>query len=106
MSAARMVDIKKVLEELCAYCACGNHTYCEERCIEFRNISNLPAFEAERIHYGWWRETEDGDWECTSCKNAVTICVCGKDRTYRMERCPHCGARMAGGKKYGEELSQ
>lgn len=62
-------------------------------------IAAQPTIEAEPIHYGWWRETEDGDWECTSCKNTVTICVCGKDRTSCMTRCPHCGARMGGGQR-------
>ena len=53
--------------------------------------------EAEPVKHGRWVRTEDGDWECTNCKNAVTICVCGKDRTYRMAICPNCGAKMDGG---------
>lgn len=74
--------------------------------IALRCMEQTPTVEAEPAHYSWWQQTEDGEWECVSCKNVVTICVCGKDRTYRMERCPHCGARMVGGKRCGEELNQ
>ena len=70
------------------------------------DVVHMPAEDVEPVQHGWWQQTEDGGWECTNCKNEVTICVCGKDRTYRMERCPHCGARMGGGKKFGEELNQ
>lgn len=57
--------------------------------------------EAEYVKHGRWVETEDGEWECTNCKEAVVICVCGKDVTRRKAVCPNCGAKMDGGADNG-----
>ena len=56
-----------------------------------------PTVKAELVKHGRWVETEDGEWECTNCKDAVVICVCGKDVTRHKAVCPNCGAKMDGG---------
>jgi len=60
-------------------------------------IADQPTIEAEPVKHGRWVETEDGEWECTNCKDAVVICVCGKDVTRHKAVCPNCGAKMDGG---------
>lgn len=40
-----LIDVKDTLTELCKYCIHGNYTHCEDRCVEFRNISKLPTIE-------------------------------------------------------------
>ena len=57
-------------------------------------VSKIPSFNAAPVVHGKWNRTEDGDWECSNCTNAVVVCDCGKDRTYRKPFCPNCGAKM------------
>ena len=60
-------------------------------------LAEQPTIEAEPVKHGRWVETEDGEWECTNCKDAVVICACGKDVTRHKAVCPNCGAKMDGG---------
>lgn len=42
----RLGDLDKALEELCKYCSCGSYESCENRCVEFLDISNIPTIDA------------------------------------------------------------
>lgn len=62
----------------------------------FSEISRLPPADVAPVVYGYWRFCgEDGHgyglWRCTYCGNVVPE----KAAKYF---CPHCGARMGGGK--------
>ena len=57
-------------------------------------IKEAPAADVVEVRHGRWCRTKDGDWECSECKEAVVICDCGKDQTYRKPFCPNCGAKM------------
>lgn len=46
------------------------------------------------LPHGRWKLTHFGDWECTNCKEAVNICVYGRDETEHRLYCPNCGAKM------------
>ena len=46
MNDMRLGDLDKALEELCKYCSCGSYESCENRCIEFLDISNIPTIDA------------------------------------------------------------
>lgn len=59
-------------------------------------LAAIPAADVAPVVHGRWVRTEDGDWECTNCREAVVICVCGKDVTAKKTICPNCGARMDG----------
>ena len=37
---------------------------------------------------------EDGEWQCSICKEQFTICQFGKDRTNRISYCPYCGSEL------------
>lgn len=58
-------------------------------------VAKLPAIDPASLRpRGEWIKTDDGEWMCTHCKEEVSICDCGKDRTYRKPFCPNCGADM------------
>lgn len=57
-------------------------------------IHNIPAAEVVEVVHGKWIYLDDGDWECSNCKEPFVICVCGKDRTWKHPYCPSCGAKM------------
>lgn len=57
-------------------------------------IGKLSSIEAAPVRHGRWYLTEEGDLECSNCKNLTAICECGEDRTYRKPFCPNCGAKM------------
>ena len=62
------------------------------------NLLGLPAADVRPVVRGEWttkRTLEhDGEWWCTACGNEVSICSCGKDRTWKYRYCPICGAEM------------
>ena len=70
---------------------------------QLENETVAPTIEVEPVKHGRWVETEDGEWECTNCKDAVVICVCGKDVTRHKAVCPNCGAKMDGGADMNEQ---
>jgi hypothetical protein len=45
----RLIDANAALEKLCEYCICGCYEFCEERCVEYRNISKLPTVDAVEV---------------------------------------------------------
>ena len=59
-----------------------------------RMVLAQPAADVAPVVHGRWIRTEDGDWECSNCKDSVVICVCGKDVTKKKQYCPNCGAKM------------
>ena len=98
----KLIDVNEALEKLCEYCCCGCFEHCEERCIEFRNISNLAAVDAAGVSYGRWvkgDELKNTDLVpkpysiyCSSCKNEAYW-----DTDYgpqEFDYCPYCGAKM------------
>lgn len=58
------------------------------------DFENLPAQDVVEAVHGKWIYLDDGDWECSNCKEPIVICVCGKDRTWKHQYCPSCGAKM------------
>ena len=59
-------------------------------------VSTAPAADVAPVRYARWERDEDGDWQCTGCREVVAICEAGRERTYRKPYCPNCGARMDG----------
>lgn len=58
-------------------------------------LDEMPTLTLDDIvPHGRWEQTKDGDWECSNCKEAVNICVCGKDKTRYKPFCPNCMAKM------------
>ena len=56
--------------------------------------------EVAPVRHGRWTDKRtwehDGEWYCSECGNEVTICMCGKDKTWEYPYCPNCGAKMDG----------
>lgn len=68
--------------------------------IECENaVQSLPAADVAPVRHGRWADhrEQDGAWSCTACGEEVTICSCGKDKTWEFPYCPNCGAKMNGG---------
>ena len=68
---------------------------------EVRNrLRDLPAADVRPVVKAQWTDhrtlEHDGEWWCTACGNEVTICMCGKDKTWTYNFCPNCGADMRG----------
>ena len=59
-------------------------------------LLDIPAADVAPVRYARWERDEDGDWQCTGCREVVAICEAGRERTYRKPYCPNCGARMDG----------
>lgn len=67
-------------------------------------MEEAPAVDAAPVVHGRWVEVEDCVWKCS---------VCGEEDCYaytwgEVKRqddlfCPHCGAKMDGGEKDGEQ---
>ena len=57
-------------------------------------LSAIPAADVVEVVHGKWIHLNDGDWECSNCKESFVICVCGKDRTWKHPYFPSCGAKM------------
>ena len=76
----------------CDLCRYDSLSSCDGRPCSIDNAPTIPP--ESLVAHGRWVRTEDGDWECSNCKEATCICDSGKDRTYRKPFCPNCGARM------------
>jgi len=61
-------------------------------------LNDVPAADVAPVRHGRWadRRKHDGAWYCTACGEEVTICSCGKDKTWEFPYCPNCGAAMYG----------
>lgn len=59
-------------------------------------LERIPAADVAPVVHGRWILKEDGDWSCSNCKNDVSICDCGKEKTRHKPYCPNCGAKMDG----------
>lgn len=61
-------------------------------------INRIPAADVVEVRHGRWTDhrtiEHDGEWYCTACGEEVTICSCGKDKTWKYPYCPNCGAKM------------
>lgn len=64
------------------------------KCLEA--VENIPAADVEEVRHGRWedRREHDGEWYCAACGEEMTICSCGKDKTWEYAYCPNCGAKM------------
>ena len=86
----RLIDANAALEKLCEYCSCGCYEECEERCVEFRNISKLPTVEAVEVVHGRWIQDTQSKFEhrynCSACNYRLIDVPCNY--------CPNCGADM------------
>lgn len=64
-------------------------------------MNAIPAADVVEVRRGRWTDhrtiEHDGEWYCTACGEEVTICSCGKDKTWKYRYCPNCGAKMDGG---------
>ena len=62
-------------------------------------VRKIPAADVAPVRHGRWADNRehDGGWSCTACGEEVTICSCGKDKTWEYPYCPNCGAKMNGG---------
>ena len=65
------------------------------------DVKDIPAADVVEVRHGKWTDhrtiEHDGEWYCTACGEEVTICSCGKDKTWKYRYCPNCGAKMDGG---------
>ena len=55
-------------------------------------INTIPAADVVELKHGEWVRTDD-EWRCSACGEEVTICMCGKDKTWKYSYCPNCGAK-------------
>ena len=89
-----LIDRKRALEMLCQYCMCGCYESCPVRCVEFRNISNLPTVDAVEVVHGCNVYDHDTSFECYVCGwgdwDTLTADSC------KYNYCPNCGAKMDG----------
>lgn len=64
------------------------------------DVEDFPAADVRPVVRAHWTDhrtiEHDGEWYCSNCGNEVTICMCGKDKTWRYPFCPNCGADMRG----------
>lgn len=62
------------------------------------DIDKMPVADVAPVRHGRWADhrEQDGAWSCTACGEEVTICSCGKDKTWEFPYCPNCGAKMDG----------
>ena len=77
-----------------AICYRGDGYSCPER----KAFDLIPAADVVEVRHGRWTDhrtiEHDGEWYCTACGEEVTICSCGKDKTWKYPYCPNCGADM------------
>jgi len=61
-------------------------------------LQKIQAADVDPVRHGRWADNRehDGGWICTACGEEVTICSCGKDKTWEFPYCPNCGAAMYG----------
>lgn len=59
-------------------------------------LNDVPAADVAPVKHGRWTDNRehDGGWLCTACGEEMTICSCGKDKTWEFPYCPNCGAEM------------
>lgn len=61
-------------------------------------LHRIPAADVRPVVHARWTDhrtiEHDGEWWCTACGNEVAICSCGKDKTWKYQFCPNCGADM------------
>lgn len=123
MAEKEYIERGAALEALRYYYGCSVEVECDPDCIvtecaEGRIIMALPAADvAPVVHAEWewfeeWRpstpeaprECEDCGWRCGKCKDALEDMVGGywdnPEEKPKLNYCPHCGAKMDGGRKH------
>ena len=85
------IEREKAYEKCGWYNTVNGKSICAARKDE---LAAIPAADVAPVRHGRWYLTEEGDLECSNCKNLTAICECGEDRTYRKPFCPNCGAKM------------
>lgn len=88
---AEYIEWEKAYEKCGWYNTVNGKSICAARKDE---LAAIPAADVAPVRHGRWYLTEEGDLECSNCKNLTAICECGEDRTYRKPFCPNCGAKM------------
>lgn len=88
---AEYIEREKAYEKCGWYNTVNGKSICAARKDE---LAAIPAADVAPVRHGRWYLTEEGDLECSNCKNLTAICECGEDRTYRKPFCPNCGAKM------------
>ncbi len=88
---AEYIEREKAYEKCGWYNTVNGKSICVARKDE---LAAIPAADVAPVRHGRWYLTEEGDLECSNCKNLTAICECGEDRTYRKPFCPNCGAKM------------
>lgn len=88
---AEYIEREKAYEKCGWYNTVNGKSICAARKDE---LATIPAADVAPVRHGRWYLTEEGDLECSNCKNLTAICECGEDRTYRKPFCPNCGAKM------------
>lgn len=94
----RLIDADALKEYRCSIC--DNRERCEDRetvCSDIAEIDEQPTIEAEPVKDGKWIKGKDWDeWFCSVCRNYAYLDY--KENPILSDYCPHCGARMDGGK--------
>lgn len=66
-----------------------------------KKVVKIPAADVEPVRHGRWKEESDYDGDsiyvCSECGETWTL-IDGTPQDNNMRYCPHCGARMDGGK--------
>ena len=88
---AEYIEREKAYEKCGWYNTVNGKSICAARKDE---LAAIPAADVAPVRHRRWYLTEEGDLECSNCKNLTAICECGEDRTYRKPFCPNCGAKM------------
>ena len=92
------ISREEALNACCEGCSAARDCRPGERCVDYMRIKEIPAADVREVRRGKWichtTLEYDGEWLCTVCGNEVTICMCGKDKTWTYNYCPNCGANM------------
>ena len=95
---AEYIDREKAFDAVFGqFCASSDETESALNAA-IEEIRAIPAADVRPVVRAHWTDRRtiehDGEWYCSNCGDEVTICMCGKDKTWEYPFCPNCGARM------------